>query len=79
MFGESVTYVTTGESYKAYTDVPVVLRFVETVDGWHTYDTTISNAGYILLNNYDYDRVWLMKIGSNPITIDCYWIGIQIS
>ena len=61
MFDESVDFCTTGESYKAYTNTPVVLRFVETVNGWHTYDTPVSNAGYINLD-FLMPRVWINNV-----------------
>jgi len=51
MYGEDVTFLTTGESYKAFAS-QVTLTFDKTVDGWHEYKTVISDAGYIKVDEF---------------------------
>lgn len=50
MFGDNVDFVTTGETYKSLAS-NVLLSYDSEEDNYYVYKTTISNAGYIDLEN----------------------------
>lgn len=46
LFNEGVQFITSGESYKSFASNDDLI-FKGTADGWHSFETSISRAGYI--------------------------------
>lgn len=51
MYDDSVTFLTTGQSYKGYTSQSD-LSYVKSEDGWHIFESGITDAGYIRPDDY---------------------------
>jgi hypothetical protein len=51
LFNEGVEFLTTGQSYKAFASNDDLV-YVETKDGWHSFETAISRAGYITAEDF---------------------------
>lgn len=51
MFNEDVDFVTTGQTYKGLASA-AELTYMSTSEGWHEYDSSLTDAGYIALERF---------------------------